>query len=160
MHSIPRNDSTNNSSTEPFAEAFLIVTKRDGQFRVANVGTEFKRETDTLFYDMARTRWYVRIEDDCDYTTMGEYMTAVEQYAKRFGESSAFNPYILTPALTDCDLLAIFVESLNDYAFIDFIADGISDLWGDEDHPAMNAQLHILKEALRLAAARGAGGAE
>lgn len=70
----------------------------------------------------------------------------------------SFNPYELDAGLSDRELLAIFVESLNDYAFIDFIADGVSDLWGDEDHPAMYAQLHILREALRLAAARGAGG--
>ena len=80
--------------------------------------------------------------------------------------SEPFDPWALRPDLTDRELLATFVETLEPYGFLDMIHDGIDALWDSDDHPDMYAHLHILREALRLAAARtdagreGEGGAE
>lgn len=72
------------------------------------------------------------------------------------GETS-FDPYALAP-MNDAELLAIVVEALNDYPFLDYIKDAVWEIDDMQEHAVQNAMLHVLREAVQQAAARGEGG--
>lgn len=76
--------------------------------------------------------------------------------------SEPFDPWALRADLTDRELLAIFVTTLTDpmTAFVEDIERAVDANWYEDEHAHLRAQLHILREALRLAAQRTEGAAE